>query len=127
MTELRRSRTELLMTSAPVPWRLPLTMAGRSPFDPIRLRWGGLGCIGLGALITGTGEMPVIVFGILFILLGLATWLLTGFGGIGWYDINPPGRYVAGTGAIIGYLAVAGFLLGTILVAKAFILFGKTR
>lgn len=115
------------MTSPPLPRRLPLTIADRSPFDPIRLRWGGLGCIVLGALITGTGEVAGIVFGILFILLGLATWLLTGFGGIGWYDVATPGRYVVGTGAIIGFLAVAGFLLGTILVAKAFILFGKPR
>lgn len=91
--------------------QLPLTIAGRSPFDPIRLRWGGFGTILLGVLIVFTAEIAGIVFGIILILLGLATWRLSGFGRIGWFDIPAPHHYIVGAGAIIGFIFLNVFLL----------------
>jgi hypothetical protein len=99
------------MTTPSLPRRLPFTIAGRSPFDPIRLRWGDLGCVVLGTMILFTGQVTGIIFGILFILLGIATWLVTAFGETDWYDVDPPGRYVAGTGAVVGFIFISFFLL----------------
>jgi hypothetical protein len=48
-----------------------------------------------------------IVFGLLLIGLGIATWRLTSFGGVPWEALDQHARLVAGTGSIIGN----GFLL----------------
>jgi hypothetical protein len=82
---------------------LPLTIAGRSPFDPIRLRWSGLGNILLGmGCAFGAGGVGGVVFGILFILLGIATWIITKFGAIPWHEVSGVSRVLVSTGAIIG-------------------------
>lgn len=99
------------MTTPSLPRRLPFTIAGRSPFDSIRLRWGSLGCAALGTVIIFAGGAVGVIFGILFILLGIATGWLTGLGKTDWYDVDPPGRYVAGTGAIIGFVFAWVFVL----------------
>jgi len=64
---------------------------------------GGAGDIILGiALIGGGGSAGATVFGVLFIILGITTWILGGFGRRPWDDIPPAGRGIAGTGAVIG-------------------------
>jgi hypothetical protein len=56
----------------------PLTIRGWSFFDKVRFRWGGVGDIVLGISLIGGAHN--IIFGILFIMLGIATWIFTGFG-----------------------------------------------
>jgi hypothetical protein len=89
----------------------PLTIGGWSFFDKVRFRWGGAGDIVLGiSLIGGVHSAGGIVFGILFIMLGIATWIFTRFGsgenGRQWYSawntMPTVGRVVAGTGSVIG-------------------------
>jgi hypothetical protein len=82
---------------------LPLTIAGRSPFDPTRIRWSGAGnlLIGLYCML-GAGGAGGIVFGVFFIFLGTATWVITRFGEISWHDLSGISRVAASTGAIIG-------------------------
>jgi hypothetical protein len=66
---------------------------------------GGLGCILLGvATIGGLHSGAAIVFGVLFIILGVATLIFGGFGRTPWFDMSPAGRRIAGTGAVIGML-----------------------
>ncbi len=101
-----------------LPPTLPLTIVGRSPFDSIRLRWGGLSTLALGIGIPFTGEPAAIVLGILLITLGLATIILSAFGAKYWYDIPTPQRYIVGTGAIIGFLTFIVFIGGTYLTAR---------
>ena len=95
----------------------PLTIGGWSFFDKVRFRWGGFGDIVLGiALIGGGHSAPATVFGILFIALGIATWVLTGFGGGGaedsrdwyraWNTMSAIRRAIAGTGSVIGVLFI---------------------
>lgn len=96
----------------------PLTIGGWSFFDKVRFRWGGGGAIILGISLIGGGHSAgAAIFGVLFIGLGIATWVLTGFGsrghaewGDGWYSawnsMSTNGRVVAGTGSIIGVLFV---------------------
>lgn len=93
----------------------PLTVGGWSLFDKVRFRWGGFGDVVLGiALIGGGHSAAAVVFGVLFIALGITTWALTGFGGGGgeppnnwytaWHKMSAPARAVAGAGAAIGVL-----------------------
>lgn len=85
----------------------PLTIAGRSPFDGIRFRWGGVGDVLLGiSLIGALHNGGAIVFGILFMVLGIATWIFSGFGKTSWYAMPTAGRVIAGTGSIIGLLFI---------------------
>ena len=89
----------------------PLTLGGWSFFDKIRFRWGGFGDIVLGIALIGGGSSAVAaIFGILFIALGIATWVLTRFGGDDWYAawnrMSTPGRVIAGTGSVIGVLFI---------------------
>jgi hypothetical protein len=66
---------------------------------------GGAGNILLGvALIGGGHSAGAAVFGVLFILLGVATWILGGFGRRPWDEMPPAHRAIAGTGAVIGML-----------------------
>ena len=83
---------------------LPLTIAGRSPFDPIRLRWGGGGTIVLGVVALAQGNAGGIIFGILLIGLGVGTWVVTGFGGTPWFALSSTQRGIAGPGAFLGLL-----------------------
>lgn len=94
----------------------PLTIAGWSFFDKVRFRWGGAGDIVLGIALIGSGHSAgATVFGLLFIGLGIATWVLTGFGSRGqeefrgdwhsaWNSMSTNGRVIAGTGSVIGVL-----------------------
>lgn len=108
------------------PSQLPLTINGRSPFDGIRLRWGGLGAVGLGIGLPFTAEPAGIVFGILFFGLGLATWILSSFGGTWWYDIPVPQRYVVATGAIIGMSIFIVFVGGFLVMAWVLTMFANS-
>jgi hypothetical protein len=66
---------------------------------------GGIGNVLLGvALIGGIHSGGAIVFGVLFILLGITTLILGGFGHKPWYNMSPASRRIAGTGAVIGML-----------------------
>ncbi len=100
-----------------VPLVLPLTIAGRSPFDGVRIRFGGLGGVGLGIGLFFTADPAGIFFGIVLLGLGLATWILSSFGGTWWYDIPTPQRYIVGTGAVTGMLIFIVFVGGFLLMA----------
>lgn len=93
---------------------LPLTVAGRSPVDPIRLRWGGGGAVVLGVLAMFNGAGGLVV-GALLALLGVATWSVTAFGATPWPELSSPKKVVAASGAAIGlaflYLFFAIFFL----------------
>jgi len=104
---------------------LPLTIAGRSPFDPIRFRWGGAGSVALGVAVMFTGAGAGIVFGILLVLLGIATWFFTKFGVTSWYDMSAAGKVIAGTGSVIGCAFLYIFLLTFFAVLKLFEFFTK--
>jgi hypothetical protein len=66
---------------------------------------GGVGSILLGvSTIGGLHSGAAIVFGVLFIILGVATLILGGFGRKPWFDMSPASRRIAGTGAVIGML-----------------------
>jgi hypothetical protein len=66
---------------------------------------GGVGNILLGvSLIGGVHNGGAIVFGVLFIILGVATWILGGFGRRPWDRMSPASRRIAGTGAVVGML-----------------------
>src|ERR1700722_11709901 len=94
----------------------PLTIGGWSFFDKVRFRWGGGGAIILGISLIGGGHSAgAAIFGFLFIALGIATWVLTGFGSRGgeqwggdwysaWNSMSTNGRVIAGTGSVIGVL-----------------------
>jgi hypothetical protein len=67
---------------------------------------GGVGNIILGVALIGStgGSAGGIVFGVLFIILGVMTLILGGFGRKPWDDMPPASRRIAGTGAVIGML-----------------------
>jgi hypothetical protein len=117
------STPDAAATSEPAPrmyTRPPLTIGGWSLFDKVRYRWGGAGDILLGiCLVVGVHSAGGIIFGLLFIMLGIATWIFTNFGRGrgslatdqdpgGWYtawnSMSTNGRIIAGVGSVIGYL-----------------------
>ena len=66
---------------------------------------GGIGDIILGAaLIGGVHSGGAIAFGVLFVILGVTTLILGGFGHKPWDEMPPASRAIAGTGAVIGML-----------------------
>ena len=81
---------------------LPLTIAGRSPFDGIRLRWSGVGNLILAVACIATVHVAGIIFGAIFLALAIATWAITRMGTRPWYSISPGGRALAGSGSVIG-------------------------
>jgi hypothetical protein len=83
--------------------KLPLTIAGRSPYDRIRVRWAGSALVVLGVVLFSQGTVGVI-FGILCIALGIAVWGLTRFGArdYDWYLLPPTARWIVGPGALAG-------------------------
>lgn len=100
--------------SSPQETRLPpppLTIRGRSPLDGIRFRWDGLADVAFGAaaIVANRANPPLMVLGILLTLLGIATWLLTGFGRIPWQLLSAPAKVIAGTGSIIGFVLIRVF------------------
>jgi hypothetical protein len=54
----------------------------------------------------GAGGVGGIILGILFILLALATWVITLFGEREWYSISTAGQLIAGTGSVIGVVVI---------------------
>jgi hypothetical protein len=89
-------------TSAP--GQPPLSIAGRSPFDARRLQWQGAGNILLALYcIFGAGGAGGVFFGILFLLLALATWVIAFRADWNWYSIPPDyRRVIVAVGAAIG-------------------------
>lgn len=66
---------------------------------------GGVGNILLGVALIGGGHSGgAVIFGVLFIILGVTTWSLGGFGRKPWSDMSPASRRIAGTGAVTGML-----------------------
>jgi hypothetical protein len=94
---------------------LPLTIAGRSPFDGIRLRWSGIGNLILAVACASGGNVAGIIFGVIFLILAIATWSITRLGTRPWYALSPGARALAGTGSVIGlvflYLCFGIFFL----------------
>lgn len=105
------------MDTPATPQPLPFNIGGRSFADDIRLRWGGLGCVVLGVLASGTGGAPGIFFGLFLVALGVATWTITRLGRIPWHDIPTNTRWIAGAGSIIGNAFFLFFFLTFFLVA----------
>jgi hypothetical protein len=105
---------------------LPCTINGRSPFDSIRIRWGGVGTLGLGIGLPFTQEPAGIVFGIALALLGLGTLIFSAFGSTFWYDIPTPQRYVVGVGAVIGFMTFIVFVGGTLLISTILTMVGNS-
>lgn len=99
------------------PSALPCTINRRSPFDPVRIRWGGVSTLALGIGLPFTQEPTGIVFGVLLATIGLATLILSGFGSNFWYDIPTPQRYVVGVGAVIGFMTLIVFVGGILLIS----------
>jgi len=93
-------------TTAPPsqPSQPPLSIAGRSPFDERRLKWQGAGNILLALYcIFGPGGAGGIVFGILFLLLAVATWVIAFNAGWDWHSIPRDYRIgIVAVGATIG-------------------------
>jgi len=84
----------------------PLSFAGRSPFDERRLQWQGAGNILLALYcIFGAGGAGGIFFGILFLLLAIATWVIAFQYGWDWYMI--PSDYRRGIVAVGASIGVA--------------------
>jgi hypothetical protein len=106
--------------------QLPLTIAGRSLVDGTRIRWGGFGAVGLGTGLLFTGEAAGIFFGIILLLLGLATWILSSFGSTWWYDIPTPQRYVVAVGSVVGMMAFTGFILCLMLISWMLTMFANS-
>jgi hypothetical protein len=116
----RAARAPLGVPRTPAPgpspreYRDPPSIGGWSFFDRTRFRFGGAGDIVLGiALIASGHSAGSTVFGLLFIALGLATWIITGFGLRGhgefgddpysaWKSMSAGSRAIAGTGSVIG-------------------------
>jgi len=111
----------------PLSLSLPLTISGRSPFDGVRIRWGGLGAIALGVGLLCTAEPGGILFGAVLLGLGLATWIMSGFGSTWWYEIPIPRRYIVGAGAITGMFVVIFFVGGVMLAARLVQMFADNR
>jgi hypothetical protein len=113
---------EIMSSSEPIQQEhtRPLTIRGWSFFDKVRFRWGGGGDVLLGiSLIVIGGNAGGIIFGLLFIILGIATWIFTNFGRgrgpsqpskdkgdwyLAWNSMTPTGRGIASTGSVIGNL-----------------------
>lgn len=99
------------------PGQPPLSIAGRSPFDARRLHWQGAGNILLALYcIFGAGGAGGVFFGILFLLLALATWVIAFRANWDWYSIPPDyQRVIVAVGAVIGvtftYLCFGIFFL----------------
>lgn len=80
-----------------------VTSVMKPPGIVLKTFGGGVGNIILGiALIGGVHSPGAIVFGVLFIILGVTTWILGGFGRRPWDEIQPAGRAIAGIGTVIG-------------------------
>lgn len=110
-----------------VPRQPPLTISGRSPFDDVRIRWGGFGAVGLGIGLFFTVDPVGVFFGVVLLALGLATWFLSAFGSTSWYDIQQPQRYVVGIGAVVGMLIFIVFVGGFFLTAWILHTFARNR
>lgn len=67
---------------------------------------GGVGNIILGVALIGSsnGSAGGVVFGVLFMILGVTTLILGRFGRKPWFDMSPASQRIAGTGAVIGML-----------------------
>ena len=89
----------------------------RSPFDSVRIRWGGVSTLALGIGLPFTKEPAGIVLGVLLATIGPATLILSGFGSNFWYDILTPQRYAVGVGAVIGFMAFIVFVGGVLLIS----------
>lgn len=104
-------------TSSAPPAQPPLSVAGRSPFDQIRLKWQGVGNTVLALYcMFGAGGAGGVFFGIVFLALGIATWVIAYQADWQWYAIPPDFRRgVVAVGAAIGvaftYLCFGVFFL----------------
>jgi len=87
----------------------PFSIAGRSPVDSIRLRWGGLGSLGLGIALFSTGGPAGVVFGLIFVFLGVATWFWTGFGTRPWGQLPQHAKVLTAIGSTVGLLCLLAF------------------
>lgn len=91
-------------TSPAPPPQPPLSIAGRSPFDEIRLKWQGAGNILLALYcLFGAGGTGGVFFGIVFLLLAVSTWVIAYQASWEWYAIPPDFRRgIVAVGASIG-------------------------
>jgi hypothetical protein len=90
--------------TAPLP--LPLTYRkGRSLVDRTRVRWAGVGNLVLGGLLVIFGGLGATIVGLMFVVLGLAAWIVSGFGGVPFGQLSR-GKKTVVVIASVGYLVV---------------------
>ena len=80
----------------------------------------------IGVALMFSGGPAGIVFGILFLLLGIATWIFTSFGATPWHHVSTPGQIVAGAGSIIGNAFLLMFFLTWFVLKWCFELFANS-
>ena len=91
--------------------KVPCTIFGRSPFDPIRLRWGGGGDLVLGVILILQGEPTGVAFGAVCIILGITVWILSGFGSIPFMALSTSNQRIVGIGAVVGVVFLYTFFI----------------
>ena len=97
--------TQATHSVPPIPEPMQREHSKPPPGIVLKTFGGGAGNILLGiALIGGVHSGGAIVFGVLFIILGVTTWILGGFGHKPWDQMPPASQRIAGTGAVVGML-----------------------
>jgi hypothetical protein len=89
----------------------------RSLVDKTRIRWAGLGDIVLGSLFLAAEGFGTTIFGLLFVALGVATWVVTRFGNFPFTQLSGGWKVVVAV-ASLGFLFLAMFHLLWILINK---------
>jgi hypothetical protein len=91
--------------------KVPFTIFGRSPVDPIRLRWGGGGDVVLGVILLLQGGLAGVLVGTLLMGLGIAVWVLSRFGSIPFLALSTLNKWIVGIGALVGVVFLYTFFI----------------
>ena len=100
----------------------------RSLVDTTRIRWGGFGDVLMGVVMggagIGNGNVAGIVFGLLFVALGIATWSVTSFGSIHYLTLSPGKRAIVVLGSI-GFIVLLLTVGAWLVISKIIELVGR--
>jgi hypothetical protein len=114
LSNLPGDRYTVAMTQPMVPPRLPLTYGrGRSLVDEFRIRRGIFGDFVIGIALGWVGitdaNLVAIIFGLLFVAIGIGTWVVTKLGKIHFSELVPEQKLLVVVGSI-GFVVLFGFL-----------------